>query len=129
MFVRHSLLGITETLKALQVRPQYVTVGFEEKNSNLYVLIHKPTSREIMRVVFRASQFVHDQKYVEKELYKAALWYHGGSIPQQKPSLFKVTKTAVIHCYRSLPLLTIFLGVALLWNLVRTIWLLIEELK
>lgn len=84
MFVRHSLLGITETLKALQVRPQYVTVGFEEKNNNLYVMIHKPTSKEILRVVFRASQFVHDQKYVEKELYKAALWYHGGSIPQHE---------------------------------------------
>lgn len=84
MFVRHSLLGITETLKALQVRPQYVTVGYEEKNNNLYVMIHKPTSKEILRVVFRASQFVHDQKYVEKELYKAALWYHGGSIPQHE---------------------------------------------
>ena len=81
MCAMQSCLTITETLKLLQVRPQFVTVGYEEKNNNLYVLVYKPTSKEVLRVVFRASQFVHDQKHVQKELYKAALWYHGGSIP------------------------------------------------
>ena len=76
-----SLAHITLTLNALQVRSQYVTFSLQEKNNNISVLVHKPNSKDVLRVVFRASEIMHDQKYVQKELYKAALFYHGGTIP------------------------------------------------
>ena len=76
-----SFAHITRILNALQVRSQYVTIGVKEENDNIYVLVHKPNSKDVFRIVFRASEFINDQKYVQKELHKAALFYHGGSIP------------------------------------------------
>jgi len=84
MFAMHLVAPITLTLNALQVRSQYVTFGLQEKNNNISVLVHKPNSKDVLRVVFRASEIMHDQKYVQKELYKAALFYHGGSIPERQ---------------------------------------------
>lgn len=98
MFAMHSLAHITLTLNALQVRSQYVTFGLQEKNNNISVLVHKPNSKDVLRVVFRASEIMHDQKYVQKELYKAALFYHGGSIPLRQTSWHDV-----VACWSATP--------------------------
>ena len=101
MFAMHLLAPITLTLNALQVRAQYVTFRLQEKNNKISVLVHKPNSKKVLRVVFRASEII-DQKYVQKELYKAALFYHNGSIPTRQTPWQRMWQD-VVGCWTATP--------------------------
>jgi len=116
---------LIEILNAFLVPSQYISVNYSEQHNSLMVLVYKPNSKDFHSVEFSVSELSFGDKQVQEKLYEAALWYHGGNIPEIKPSLPRRIIEGIVNQYRLYPVhvtILLFIQFFATFRIIQILW-------
>ena len=116
---------LIKILNAFLVPSQYISVNYAEQHNTLMVIVYKPNSKDFYSVEFNPAEVSFGDQDVQEMLYQAALWYHGGSIPEIKPSLPRRIIEGIVNQYRLYPVhVTILLLIQFfaMFRIIQILW-------